>query len=96
MNLIDKDKIVQDFGRFLAFLRVADNEYLKGYAGGLKAAKSLVEETTNESPTERTALAGCAVTYCKDCTKRGLSLCPIGLVGDMDYCSKAREKGQGL
>lgn len=39
-----------------------------------------------------TNVVGESVVHCEDCQKRGLSLCPIPLNDDMDYCSKGRQK----
>lgn len=94
---IDGDAVLAIAERFRGMINTSKSEWMDGYADGIRSCMQLIQE----QPTEPAAMNVVAdnsfdVVYCKNCTKRGLSLCPVGLVGDMDYCNKARKKGQGL
>ena len=68
-----------------------DNDYMHGYIDGIAAVRERAKQMP-EASAVITNVVGESVVHCKDCQKRGLSLCPIPLNDDMDYCSKGRQK----
>lgn len=89
--MIDREEFIKTIDCAISFMQANDNDYMHGYIDGIAAVRERAKKMP-EASAVITNVVGESVVHCKDCQKRGLSLCPIPLNDDMDYCSKGRQK----
>ena len=89
---IDREEFIKTIDCAISFMQATDNDYMHGYIDGIAAVRERAKQMPEASAVVITNVVGESVVHCKDCQKRGLSLCPIPLNDDMDYCSKGRQK----
>lgn len=89
--MIDREEFIKTIDCAISFMQANDNDYMHGYIDGIAAVRERAKQMP-EASAVITNVVGESVVRCKDCQKRGLSLCPIPLNDDMDYCSKGRQK----
>ena len=90
--MIDREEFIKTIDCAISFMQANDNDYMHGYIDGIAAVRERAKQMPEASAVVITNVVGESVVHCKDCQKRGLSLCPIPLNDDMDYCSKGRQK----